>query len=157
MNIIRRLAEESDLPQIFKANVGLSGKIIDEKLLPIYVKEQRVFCAEVDGEIASVLYWENNFVGDPDFWFIHQITTAVNWRRKGVATKLVKEFLKYAASKNVKKVFADVREINPKPQELMKKLGAIECGWLRGLDNDSDKDGYDPEADVWKIYRFDLN
>ena len=157
MNIICRLAEESDPPQIFKTNIGLSGKIIDEELLPTYVRERRVFCAEVDGEITSVLYWENNFVSDPDFWFIHQITTATKWRRKGVATKLIREFLKYVVSNNVKKVFADVRETNPKSQGLMKKLGAIECGWLKGLDNDSDKDGYDPEADVWKIYRFDLN
>ncbi len=150
MNITYRLADESDLPGLLQANMGLNGKIIDEETLPTYVKEHRVFCAETEGKIISLLYWEKNFVGDPNFWFIHQITTVVDWRRKGVASELVKEFLGYAASQKVWKVFADVRQNNESSIGLNKKLGAIECGWLRGLDDDS-------EEDVWKIFRFDLS
>ena len=157
MNIIYRLANESDIPRLLRANLGLNGKIIDEEILPSYVKEGRVFCSENDGKIISLLYWENNFVGDPSFWFIHQVTTVADWRRKGVASGLIKAFLNYAASLGIRKVFADVRQNNEQSIGLNIKLGAVECGWLKGLDHDSGEDDYNPEEDVWRIFRFDLS
>lgn len=149
MEIVYRLANKTDIPRLLLANVGLSGKVIDEELLPTYVKNGQMFCAEASGRIVSLLYWEKNFVGDPNFLFIHQVTTAPDWRRKGIASELIKAFLKHTTSFGVKKVFADVRQNNRHSIGLMKKLDAIECGWLKGLDDDS-------EEDVWKVFRFDL-
>jgi ribosomal protein S18 acetylase RimI-like enzyme len=150
MDITYRLAGESDLPGLLQSNMGLIGKIIDEEILPTYTKEHRVFCAVAEERIVSLLYWDEHFLGEPRFWFIHQVTTIVDWRRKGIASELIKAFLKYAVSFGVKKVFVDVRKNNERSIGLNRKLGAVECGWLKGLDDDSDED-------IWKIFRFDLS
>lgn len=137
------------MPGLPNANVGLLGEVIDGELLPAYVRNQRVYCAEADDRIVALLYWEENFVGDPAFWFIHQITVGTDWRRKGVATGLMRAFLHHAASRGSKKVFADVRQNNERSLGLMMKLGATESGWLKGLADDS------PD-DIWRIFRFDF-
>lgn len=147
---IFRLAQEVDIPQLKEVNMSDLGVVIDEKLLPDYVREHRCYCAETDGHIVALLYWENNFVGNPNFWYVRQITTRSDMRRKGVATDLMNHFLDYARAQHIRRIFCDVRKNNEPSLNLMKELGAIESGWHTGLDEDS-------ADDEWKIFRFDLS
>lgn len=144
-----RIANSFDFPEILAANIGNFGETIDRDLLPRLIEEERVYCAEIDDQIVALLYWQVEFLGLPDAWFIMQITTKLEWRRKNVATSLLKAFLDYAKGMQIKKVFADVRHNNIAAQNFFIKLGAAKSGFFSGIDDEILDDN-------WVLFRFDL-
>jgi ribosomal-protein-alanine acetyltransferase len=62
-------------------------------------------------------------------WEVENIVVDANWRRRGVAMKLLNEIRKSAESENAMKIFLEVRQSNTGARRLYEKCGFKNCGY----------------------------
>jgi ribosomal protein S18 acetylase RimI-like enzyme len=144
-----RIARSSDLPNLLQTNVGMLGEVMDADLLPKLIKAGQVYCALAEDEVVALLYWQLDFLSRLDIWFLSQITTKPAWRRQGAALGLLRAFQNYARTRGVRKIYCDIHPDNQPSLALVRKLGAIESGAIKGFDDEVPEDSR-------IFFRFDL-
>lgn len=96
----------------------------------------RCWIAEVDGHIAGmVVAWL--FVDEAH---IATIATHPDFRRQGIARKLLSHTLLYAMKEGARSSFLEVRESNSAAQDMYRKFGYIEVGRRKRYYKDNDED-----------------
>lgn len=65
-------------------------------------------------------------------WELENIVAENESRRRGIATRLLAEFLDHARSRNASAVFLEVRESNESARALYCKFGFVETGSRKG-------------------------
>jgi ribosomal-protein-alanine acetyltransferase len=65
-------------------------------------------------------------------WELENIVVAEESRRRGVATRLLREFVDSARAKNANAIFLEVRQSNQSARALYRKLGFVETGSRKG-------------------------
>lgn len=105
--------------------VSFSALFFDEKWSEssfsneIKKSNSAIFCAFFDKKIVGVACIENQF-GDG---YLHNIAVADDYRRQGIAKKLMDKCCDFLQSKGVDKIFLEVRKSNSNAQNLYKKCG----------------------------------
>ena len=65
-------------------------------------------------------------------WDLENIVVAEEFQRRGVATRLLREFVDHARAKNANAIFLEVRQSNESARALYRKLGFVETGSRKG-------------------------
>jgi len=65
-------------------------------------------------------------------WELENIVVAAESRRRGVGTRLLREFLHQARAKNGNTIFLEVRQSNHAARALYRKFGFVETGVRKG-------------------------
>ena len=78
-----------------------------------------VFCAVLDGNIIGVVCIENQF-GDG---YLHNIAVDTEFRRQGIAKRLIKKCVEFIRASAVSKIYLEVRVSNTSAVSLYKKVG----------------------------------
>jgi ribosomal-protein-alanine N-acetyltransferase len=96
----------------------------------------RCWVAEVDGRLAGmVVAWL--FVEEAH---IATIATHPDFRRQGIASKLLTHTLQSAMREGARSSFLEVRESNASAQDLYRKFGYVEVGRRKRYYKDNDED-----------------
>ena len=72
---------------------------------------------------------------------IVRIAVLPEYRRKGIAEKLVEKVAKYGSGENMENIFLEVRAGNSSARALYLKCGFEECGVRKGYYNNPKEDG----------------
>ena len=106
-----------------------------------FLQELQVACArsilaELDGKIVGyVLFWL--LPGTID---IHNLATHVDFRRCGVARRLLKRVLNLAEEQSIGRVTLEVRKSNTPAQKLYESMGFLTTGLRKGYYSDNGED-----------------
>ena len=106
-----------------------------------FLQELQVACArsilaELDGKIIGyVLFWL--LPGTID---IHNLATHVNFRRRGVARRLLGRVLGQARVQSIGRVTLEVRKSNVLAQKLYESMGFLTTGLRKGYYSDDGED-----------------
>jgi ribosomal-protein-alanine N-acetyltransferase len=106
-----------------------------------FLQELQVACArsilaELDGKIVGyVLFWL--LPGTID---IHNLATHVDFRRCGVARRLLKRVLSLAEEQSIGRVTLEVRKSNTPAQKLYESMGFLTTGLRKGYYSDNGED-----------------
>lgn len=73
-------------------------------------------------------------------WEIENVVVQPEWRRRGIASELLRELLARARQASAAAVLLEVRESNIAAQQLYARLGFSECGRRRGYYSDPVED-----------------
>jgi ribosomal-protein-alanine N-acetyltransferase len=65
-------------------------------------------------------------------WELENIVVAEESQRRGVATRLLREFVDSARAKNADAIFLEVRQSNQAARALYRKFGFVETGARKG-------------------------
>jgi ribosomal-protein-alanine acetyltransferase len=65
-------------------------------------------------------------------WDLENIVVAAESRRRGVGTRLLRDFIDQARAKNGNAIFLEVRQSNQAARALYRKFGFVETGTRRG-------------------------
>lgn len=96
----------------------------------------RCWIAEVDGRIAGmVVAWL--FVDEAH---IATIATHPDFRRQGIARRLLSHTLWHAMKEGARSSFLEVRESNTSAQDMYRKFGYVEAGRRKRYYKDNDED-----------------
>ena len=145
-----RFAVMKDLDDLVMINVGdeKGYSHMNRRMLRTKVTEKQVLAAISDGRISGLLYFVPEFLGRENIWYLEQVTVDKSYRRKGIGKALITDFIKYAKSRQISKVFADVRLPNNASLRTCISCGGKVAGSVRGLSKD--------KKDKRTIVRFDL-
>ncbi|MGZ8476928.1 MAG: ribosomal protein S18-alanine N-acetyltransferase [Candidatus Binatia bacterium] len=108
-----------------------------------FLQELQVACArsilaEVDGKICGyVLFWL--LPGSID---VHNIATAADCRRLGIARMLMQQVIAAAGERSATRVTLEVRQSNEPAQRLYLSLGFIQTGLRKGYYVDDGEDAF---------------
>ena len=89
---------------------------------------------------------EEQVVGYIGVWFVldeaHITTLAIkiNYRRQGIAIKLLKRIIKDSREDNINKITLEVRRSNKVAQKLYKKIGFVSIGFVEEYYTDNQED-----------------
>jgi len=103
-----------------------------------------------DHRIASAVLYQRR--GSSDNWLIGTVATLTNYRRKGIARKLVEESLKDIKAKKAVSVVLDVIDANLPAYQLYTSLGFEH--FSGNLDLEFTPTGVFPEPDIPSEYRL---
>jgi len=110
----------------------------------------RCWVAEVDGRIVSmIVVWL--FVAEAH---IATLATHPDFRRQGIAKKLLAHALQYLISEGAQSSFLEVRASNAAAQEMYRKFGYKESGRRQHYYKDNDEDAILMKLDSLKVERF---
>lgn len=124
--------------------VSFSHRFFDEKwsevsfLNEIKKSNSAVFCAFYDNVMVGVVCIENQF-GDG---YLHNIAVADNFRRQGIARKLIDKCCDFLQSNCVEKIFLEVRMSNTNAVNLYKKCGFETICVRKGFYTNPTEDAY---------------
>jgi ribosomal-protein-alanine N-acetyltransferase len=135
-----RLATRADIPSLMVLEGGTPTAAH-------WSKEQyeAAFSAAAPRRVTLVLE-ENGLLGflvgqvvDID-WALENVVVATPARRRGLATQLVREFLRQATSAGAERVFLEVRESNLAARRLYEKLRFAKTGRRRAYYQEPEED-----------------
>jgi [ribosomal protein S18]-alanine N-acetyltransferase len=110
----------------------------------------RCWVAEVDGRVVGMLVaWL--FV---DETHIATIATHPEYRRQGIAKKLLAYTLQSAMREGAQSSFLEVRESNSSAQEMYRKFGYVEVGRRKRYYKDNDEDAILMSLETINLDRF---
>lgn len=110
----------------------------------------RCWVAEVDGSIAGmIVVWL--LVAEAH---VATLATHPNFRRQGIAKRLLSHALQYLNSEGAQSSFLEVRASNIAAQEMYRKFGYKESGRRRHYYKDNDEDAILMHLDSLKVERF---
>ena len=150
MNLKYRFAKENDLEELVNINIRDENKYrkIDTKMFLELIPEKRVIIALENQKIVGLIYFMKQFLDRTDIFYIQQITIPKKYRRKGIALKLLKSYLKHMKKIGAKKVMADIHDDNVPSILMCLKAGAVIGGYFSGLSTNN--------KDKILLMRFDL-
>lgn len=152
-NLQFRLASSNDLPDLVDINIDgdETYRSKNEEMFQDIVSKQQVYVVtDEEDKVLGLLYWREEFLGRYNQWYLKQISISQEVRSKGVGKGLLREFLEYAKSKKIEKVFADVHNDNFSSLRLCLGQGGLISGTIEGVGNTEEKDER-------VIIRFELN
>lgn len=129
-----RFANDTDIKQLLFI---VNNKDTEERtkvILYSRIGKQQLLCVIVDSVVVGFLGWEKNYNNNPTSWFIEQITIDSNYRKQGLGTYLMEEFLKLAKLDSISSVYATIQKDNQKSLALFTKVG----GEIIGSTNNSE-------------------
>jgi [ribosomal protein S18]-alanine N-acetyltransferase len=100
--------------------------------------------AETDGQMDGFLVAQQV----PPEWELENIVVGSDYRRRGIATELVKRLVQRAREANSDLIFLEVRESNLAGRQLYEKLGFRESGRRKAYYSDPPEDAI--------LYQFSL-
>jgi ribosomal-protein-alanine N-acetyltransferase len=110
----------------------------------------RCWVAEVDGRVVGMLVaWL--FV---DETHIATIATHPEYRRQGIAKKMLAYTLQSAMREGAQSSFLEVRESNSSAQEMYRKFGYVEVGRRKRYYKDNDEDAILMSLETINLDRF---
>lgn len=110
----------------------------------------RCWIAEVDGRIVGVIVvWL--LMGEAH---VATLATHPNYRRQGIAKKLLAHALQHLAGEGAQSSFLEVRAGNIAAQEMYRKFGYKESGRRRHYYKDNDEDAILMKLDSLKVELF---
>ena len=71
-------------------------------------------------------------------------------RRKGIASRLLRDFIRMFETKGIRRIFLDVREKNVAAITLYKKFGFVQAGIRKGYYTDTGEDALIMKLDTYK-------
>jgi RimJ/RimL family protein N-acetyltransferase len=150
VNLKYRFAKENDLEELVNINIRDENKYrkIDTKMFLELIPEKRVIIALENQKIVGLIYFMKQFLDRTDIFYIQQITIPKKYRRKGIALKLLKSYLKHMKKIGAKKVMADIHDDNVPSILMCLKAGAVIGGYFSGLSTNN--------KDKILLMRFDL-
>ncbi len=139
MNLYVRKMTLEDIPAVIELDQISFSLPWPERSFRFEVSENpasRCWVAEVDARVAGmVVAWL--FVEEIH---IATIATLPNYRRQGVARKLLAHTLNCAIKEGARSSFLEVRESNAFAQDLYHKFGYVEVGRRKRYYKDNDED-----------------
>ncbi|MDP2665996.1 MAG: GNAT family N-acetyltransferase [Candidatus Diapherotrites archaeon] len=131
-----------DLEKVVKVNVGKEKKFKkrQEEMFARIIPLNRVAVCEKGKEIVGLIYWNNEFLGRSQLWYLEQMTVDEKYRRMGIGRGLI-EFVKKRAKRNkIEKLFADAQNKNIASILLCLRTGGLISGTIEGILNSKEKD-----------------
>lgn len=141
-------ADSSLLPELTR----FSADFFDESwpkasfLSELKKANSAVFCAIFDGNIIAAACVENQF-GDG---YLHNIAVDTEFRRKGIANKLLGECIGFVSSLGVKRMYLEVRVSNESAVSLYKKSGFKVISKRKGFYSCPKEDAYSMVLELQK-------
>jgi len=110
----------------------------------------RCWVAEVEGRIVGmIVVWL--LIGEAH---VATLATHPNFRRQGIAKRLLSHALQYLTDEGAQSSFLEVRASNSAAQEMYHKFGYRESGRRRRYYKDNDEDAILMKLDSLKVERF---
>ena len=81
-----------------------------------------------DGEKTYDLIFNGNWINEEEYCTIHRFAVDINFRREGIATKMLLEIEKITKEKGIYNIRIDTHEDNVKMRNLIEKNGYSYCG-----------------------------
>jgi len=147
-----RYASLLDIKELVNININGKEKFrkIDQKMFKNIIPQKRVLICQEKDEIVGLIYYQKDFLGRTDKYYIEQITVKKQYRKKGYGLLLLNRFLNKCEKLKIKKVFGDIHNDNLASLQMCLKARALISGTLEGFENTNKRDG--------KIFiRFELN
>lgn len=120
-NIIIRKMQEADIEKCIDIEKSHNIKILSKEILKDELK--------LDSKYYLVALLDNDIVGYIGISYvldtadIISIAVKKEFTRKGIASLLLNEIIKFCNEKNISRIFLEVRKSNTKAQSLYKKFG----------------------------------
>jgi len=135
--LIRRAAK-SDIPEIIGIEKASFSSPWDEQLFldALASKDKYLFTAEEDGNIAGYIVLEKVV----DEGHITNLAVGGKYRKKGIASALLKAALDLARENGIKEIFLEVRESNEAAKRLYSIFGFKQLGKRKGYYQGTNED-----------------
>ncbi|WP_433750655.1 N-acetyltransferase family protein [Falsibacillus pallidus] len=129
MNIIPvRKAIIDDLDYIAAIDCDVIQNDSRKHILKTAIQEQKCLVGEISGKIEGFLTFHTDFF---ECSFISLVIVSPTARRKGLASRLIKEFIRQSPTE---KVFSSTNESNTLMQKVFDSLGFKQSGIVHNLD-----------------------
>ncbi|RDI45629.1 GNAT family N-acetyltransferase [Falsibacillus pallidus] len=129
MNTINiRIANLEDLDQIAAVDCAVIQNDSRKLILKKAIQEQKCLVGELSGKIEGFLTFHTDFF---ECSFISLVIVSPSARRKGLASRLIKEFIGQSPTE---KVFSSTNESNIPMQKVFDSLGFEQSGIVHNLD-----------------------
>lgn len=137
--ITYRMATADDAPQMSAVSSECGAdKWSEAAFLPEFEHGSIVMCAEDDGKIVGFLVVGVSF----DEGYLHLISTCSDYKRQGIASRLLNECERVAALRSVNKIVLDVRVSNISAISLYEKFGYKTICTRRGFYSNPKEDAF---------------
>jgi ribosomal-protein-alanine acetyltransferase len=126
-----RAALPSDLPHIIEIakRSATAAQWSEAHYQQLFSTGRLVLVVEEAAEVAGFIVGRGApGPGNSEEWEIENIAVRGGARRRGLASRLLSEFLSYARSKGARQVFLEVRESNRAARALYEKWAFLEAG-----------------------------
>ena len=139
-NIIIRKVLEKDLDAIMELEVVAftmpwSRKSYEDMMKVSNVNFETAVCGDKVLSYMLYQYWSEGAE-------LHTLAVNPNWRRKGVARKMLTHLFDWAREHGVEKIFLQVRPSNSKALDLYKSFGFVAIGTRKKYYTDNNEDAY---------------
>ena len=139
MNV--RLATPADLPAIQalekQADTAAHwGKEIYASLFAGGGVKRIVLVADHDGSVSGFIV--ARVIADE--WEIENVVVAVNLRRRGIASALIRNLVDHARAQHVNQILLEARQSNGSARALYANAGFVECGRRKSYYQDPEED-----------------
>lgn len=126
MELLIEKASKNDAPCVAKIENECFSVPFKEKDIIAYLDDPiwHFLVAKIDGEVVGYI----SFTIILDECQIVNVATTPSYRKMGIGTRLIEEFLKYIREKGCKTIFLEVRESNSPAINLYKKFGFFPVG-----------------------------